>query len=109
MLLVYMSAWFDDTGDDGVGGDIPAGVPAQNLSCNTATLADTGPIGLHFQNHLAAGECARSSTMTYATQLYYGIFPFPGIIGGDKFDDADDEPELRGADAAPNLPELYGI
>ena len=50
-----------------------------------------------------------SSTMTYVTQLYYCVFPFPGIIGGDKFDDADDELELHGADAAPNLPELYGI
>ena len=47
--------------------------------------------------------------MTCMTQLYYGIFPFPSIIGGDKFDDANDEPELRGADAAPNLLELYGI
>ena len=24
MLLVYMSTWFDDTGDDGAGGDISA-------------------------------------------------------------------------------------
>ena len=40
--------------------------------------------------------------MTYVTQLYYDIFPIPGIIGGDKFNDADDEPELRGADAAPS-------
>ena len=109
MLLVYMSAWFDDTGDDGVGGDIPAGVPAQNLSRGATTLADVGPIGLHLHNHLASDKCAHSSTMTCMTQLYYRIFPFPGIIGGDKFDNADDELELRGADAAPNLPELYGI
>jgi len=47
--------------------------------------------------------------MTYMTHLYYGIFPFLGIIGGNKFDDADDKPELRGVDAAPNLLELYGI
>ena len=47
--------------------------------------------------------------MTYMTQLYYGIFPFPNIIGDDKFDDANDKPKLRRADAAPNLPELYGI
>ena len=47
--------------------------------------------------------------MTCTTQLYYGGFPFPDIIGGDKFDDADDEPKLHGADAAPNLWELYGI
>ena len=109
MLLVYMSTWFDDTSDDGAGGDVPARVPTQNLSCGVATLADAGPIRLHLQNHLAAGECARSSTMTCATQLYYDVFPFPGIIGGDKFDDANDEPKLRGADAAPNLLELYGI
>ena len=109
MLLVYMSTWYDDTGDDGASGDVPAGVPTQNLSRGAATLADVGPIGLNLQNHLAAGECARSSTMTYMTQLYYGIFPFPNIIGGDKFDDANDEPELRGADTAPNLLELYGI
>ena len=43
------------------------------------------------------------------TQLYYGVFPFPSIIGSDKFDDADDEPELCEADAATNLLELYGI
>ena len=109
MLLLYMSTWFDDIGDDGAGGDVPARVPAQNLSRSAATLPDVGPIGLQLQNHLAAGECVRSSTMTCMTQLYYGIFPFSDIIGGDKFDDADDEPELRGADAAPNLPELYGI
>ena len=47
MLLVYMSTWFDDTGDDGAGGDISAGVPAQNLSRGATTLADAGPIGLH--------------------------------------------------------------
>ena len=47
MLLVYKSTWFDDTGDDGAGGDVPAGVPAQNLSRVTTTLADAGPIGLH--------------------------------------------------------------
>ena len=29
MLLVYMSTWYDDTGDDGASGDIPAGVLAQ--------------------------------------------------------------------------------
>ena len=109
MLLVYMSTWFDDTGDDGAGGDIPAGVPVQNLARGAATLVDAGPIRLHLQNHLAADECAHSSTMTCATQLYYDVFPFPGIIGGDKFDDADDKLELRGAYVAPNLPELYGI
>ena len=58
MLLVYMSTWFDDTGDDGASGDVPAGVPTQNLSRGAATLADAGPIGLHLQNHLAVGECA---------------------------------------------------
>ena len=47
MLLAYMSTWFDDTGDDGAGGDVPAGVPAQNLSHGVATLADAGPIRLH--------------------------------------------------------------
>ena len=47
MLLVYMSTWFDDIGDDGAGGDVPAGVPAQNLSRDMATLANAGPIGLH--------------------------------------------------------------
>ena len=57
MLLVYMSTWFDDTGDDGAGGDVPAGVPTKNLSRGAATLADAGPIGLHLQNHLAASEC----------------------------------------------------
>ena len=80
MLLVYMSTWFDDTGDDGAGGDVPAGLPTQNLSRGAATLADAGPIGLHLQNHLAASECARSSTMACATQLYYGIFPFPASL-----------------------------
>ena len=40
MLLVYMSTWFDDTSYDGAGGDIPTGVPAQNLSCGVVTLAD---------------------------------------------------------------------
>ena len=40
MLLVYMSTWFDDTGDDGAGGDVLARVPAQNLSCGAVTLAD---------------------------------------------------------------------
>ena len=58
MLLVYMSTWFDDTGDDGAGGDVPAGLPTQNLSRGATTLADAGPIGLHLQNHLAVGECA---------------------------------------------------
>ena len=47
--------------------------------------------------------------MTCTTQLYYGVFAFPGIIGGDKIDDANNEPELHGADDTPNLPELYGI
>ena len=47
MLLVYMSTWFDDTSDDGASGDVPAGVPTQNLSCGTDTLANAGPIGLH--------------------------------------------------------------
>ena len=28
MLLVYMSTWFDDIGDDGASDDIPVGVPA---------------------------------------------------------------------------------
>ena len=40
MLLVYMSTWFDDIGDDGAGGDVLARVPAQNLSCGAVTLAD---------------------------------------------------------------------
>ena len=45
MLLVYMSTWFDDTGDDGASGDVPVGVPTQNLSRGAATIADAGPIG----------------------------------------------------------------
>ena len=57
MMLVYMSTWFDDTDDDGAGGDVPTGVHAQNLSHGVATLADVGPIGIHLQNHLAPGEC----------------------------------------------------